>query len=148
VSQANCEDTGYTTGKTFYGYDGEGRRVTKTDSFGTMVFVYDALGRLAAEYGGTVDTAATRYLTTDHLGSTRVITDASRTVVECKDYLPFGDEIVASSQNGRNGISCYGADLARQKFTGYERDSESRLDFAQARYYSWAAGRFNFPNFP
>jgi RHS repeat-associated protein len=146
VSEANCEDTGYTTGKTFYGYDGEGRRVLKTNTAGTEVFVYDALGRLAAEYGGTVDSAATRYITTDHLGSTRIITDASRTVVECRDYLPFGDEVIASSQNGRDGISCYTQDLTRQKFTGYERDSESRLDFAQARYYSWAGGRFQSPD--
>lgn len=148
VSQANCEDTGYTTGKTFYGYDGEGRRVSKTSTAGTTVFVYDASGRLAAEYGGTVESAATRYITTDHLGSTRVITDGSRTVVECKDYLPFGDEIIASSQNGRNGISCYGADLVRQKFTGKERDTESRLDFFGARYFSWGSGRFQSPDAP
>ncbi|OFV97450.1 MAG: hypothetical protein A3H94_02965 [Acidobacteria bacterium RIFCSPLOWO2_02_FULL_60_20] len=73
--------------------------------------------------------AGTQYITTDHLGSTRVITDSSKAVVECKDYLPFGDEIIASSSNGRNGIACYGTHLARQKFTGKERDSESRLDY-------------------
>lgn len=35
---------------TTYAYDGEGRRVKK----GAVVMVYDAFGRLAAEYGGTV----------------------------------------------------------------------------------------------
>lgn len=30
----------------------------------------------------------------------------------------------------------------RQKFIGYERDSETGLDFAQARYFAGAQGRF------
>ena len=33
-------------------------------------------------------------------------------------------------------------DSVRQKFTGYERDDETGLDFAQARYYSNVQGRF------
>jgi RHS repeat-associated protein len=113
-----------------------------------MVFVYDARGRLMAEYGGPQTGSGLQYVTTDHLGSTRIITDASKTVVECSDFMPFGDEVLATSQNGRSGISCYAADLTRQKFTGYERDSESRLDFAQARYFSWSAGRFQSPDEP
>ena len=35
----------------------------------------------------------------------RVITDASKAVLECRDYLPFGDKLLATSQNGRSG-SC------------------------------------------
>jgi RHS repeat-associated protein len=34
------------------------------------------------------------------------------------------------------------------KFTGKERDSESRLDYFGARYYSWAQGRLNSPDAP
>jgi RHS repeat-associated protein len=34
------------------------------------------------------------------------------------------------------------SDGVRQKFTGYERDSESGLDFAKSRYYSSNQGRF------
>jgi RHS repeat-associated protein len=34
------------------------------------------------------------------------------------------------------------ADGVRQKFTGYEKDEETRLDFAQARYYGNGLGRF------
>ena len=36
----------------------------------------------------------------------------------------------------------YGGDNIRQKFTGYEKDQESGLDFAQARYYNSRHGRF------
>jgi YD repeat-containing protein len=35
-----------------YAYDGDGRRVQKTDGYGTTVYVYDAGGQLAAEYFG------------------------------------------------------------------------------------------------
>jgi RHS repeat-associated protein len=34
------------------------------------------------------------------------------------------------------------ADGVRQQFVGYERDNETNLDFAQARYYSNVQGRF------
>lgn len=36
----------------------------------------------------------------------------------------------------------YTTDTVRQKFTGYERDNESELDYAQARYFSYNHGRF------
>ena len=111
------------------------------------IFIYDARGRLAAEYGGTTEEIGTHYLTVDHLGSTRVITDESKAVIQCRDYLPFGGELLASAQNERNGIACYSADTGlRQKFTGKERDEESRLDYFGARYFSWAAGRFTSPD--
>ena len=51
-----------------------GRRIGTT---GTTVtnFVYDAMGKLAAEYGGPQNpNTGTTYLTDDHLGSTRVVT--------------------------------------------------------------------------
>ena len=64
-----------------YVYDGDGRRVKKVDSSGTMVMVYDAGGRLIAEYtSGNATGSGTSYITADHLGSTRVVTDASGAV--------------------------------------------------------------------
>ena len=77
-------------------------------------------------------------------------TDASKAVFAVpglRDYLPFGDELLATTQNGRSGIACYSGETGlRQKFTGKERDAESRLDYFGARYYSWAAGRFTSPD--
>ena len=90
-----------------YGYDGEGRRVMKlvcptgagqcmttTNGANLTVYVYDAAGKLAVEYGPQGD-AGTRYLTADHLGSTRVVVDGSGVVQQCNDYLPFGEDIPA-----------------------------------------------------
>jgi RHS repeat-associated protein len=88
----------------------------------------------------------TSYLTTDHLGSTRVVTKADGSVKARYDYLPFGEE-VASTVGGRSGIAGYGsADSTRQKFTSKERDNESGLDYFLARYYSSAQGRFTSPD--
>jgi uncharacterized protein RhaS with RHS repeats len=49
------------------------KKVTDTE---TTVFVYDGEGALVAEYStATPPNPTTSYLTTDHLGSPRVITD-------------------------------------------------------------------------
>ena len=133
-------------GSVQYFYDAVGQRVMKQFAGGARtVYVYDALGQMAAEYSSaaadTVTPACgTCYLTTDHLGSTRLVTDADGNVVARHDYLPFGEEVPAGSA-GRTGQ--WGAfDSVSQKFTGQERDSETGLDFFQARHFSNVLGRF------
>jgi len=59
-----------------FAYDADGQRVQKTVGTTATVYVYDGFGNLAAEYGGTNTLSGTQYLTADHLGSTRLITDA------------------------------------------------------------------------
>ncbi|MCV4732750.1 hypothetical protein OFB80_33195, partial [Escherichia coli] len=56
----------------------------------------------------------------------------------------YGEEIIALG--GRSSADKYVADDVRQGFTGYERDVEIDLDFAQARYYSPKHGRFTSPD--
>lgn len=132
---------------TTYAYDGDGRRVKKLDSTGTIIFVYNAGGQLIAEYhsdpvpppaGG----GGTSYLTSDHLGSTRVVTKADGTVKARYDYLPFGEELGSGIGQRTTGMGYNLADSTKQKFTQKERDSESGLDYFEARYYSSAMGRF------
>ena len=61
------------------------------------------------------------------------------------DYFPFGEELFAG-MGGRATTQGYGVvDNVRQKFTGKERDNETRLDYFRARYYSNAQGRFTSP---
>jgi RHS repeat-associated protein len=144
-------------GATTYTYDGEGRRIKKVTvnemTTITTIFVYNAMGQLISEYAPFKDSEkGVRFLTPDHLGSTRVITDASavvkiqsdiaKVVKERLDYLPFGEEIATSFGN-RAAVTGYsGMDATRQKFTGKERDEESGLDYFLARYYASAHGRF------
>jgi hypothetical protein len=112
----------------------------------TTVYVYDAMGEVAAEYSTTPATPTeTQYLTGDHLGSTRLVTNAAGTVLGYHDYLPFGEEISAGV-DGRSGL--YGAaDGVTQKFTAKERDAETAssatqaLDYFGARYFSSSQGR-------
>ena len=106
-----------------------------------VVFVYDAMGELAAEYGGTVDVAGTQYVASDMLGSTRMVTVEGQEIRRF-DYLPFGQDIPAGV-NGRTPPFPV-ADLAlerfRQRFTSKERDAETGLDYFGARYFSGAQG--------
>jgi RHS repeat-associated protein len=101
---------------------------------------------LAAEYSTQPPTmpCATCYLSTDHLGSTRLMTDQNGNPVSRHDFLPFGEELVTSN---RTSAQQYGeTDNVNQKFTGKERDAESGLDFFKARYFSGAQGRFTNPD--
>ncbi|MGH8247959.1 MAG: hypothetical protein ACREUU_16175, partial [Gammaproteobacteria bacterium] len=90
------------SGATQYFYDGEGRRVKKVAGATTTTYVYDAQGSLAAEYG-TPNEGGAQYLTADHLGSTRLVTDAWGVPVRSYDYLPFGEDLPAGAF-GRDGL--------------------------------------------
>ena len=88
-----------------------------------MKYVYDAMGKLIAEYAGTPMPCVTCYFAVDHLGSTRALTDALGVVIERHDYLPFGEEIfagVGGRTAGLTGMKFPNAngDGLTQKFTG------------------------------
>jgi RHS repeat-associated protein len=121
-----------------YFYDSSGQRIKKKANLTNeiTIFVYDTSGRIIAEYSTIIASqleAKVSYLTKDNLGSPRIITDVSGQIISRHDYMPFGEEIVRNN---------YGADSVRKKFTGYERDTETELDYAQARYYNKKLGRF------
>ncbi len=123
-----------------YLYDGEGKRVKKISSTEITVFVYNGGGTLVAEYSTAIaQTPQVSYLTADHLGSARVITNQNGAVTTRKDYMAFGDE--ASSAQRTNGLN-YDSSETRKGYTGYEKDIESGLEFAQARYYNSIHGRY------
>jgi RHS repeat-associated protein len=131
-----------------YAYDGDGKRVKKyvPSSGETTIFVYDASNRLVAEYStaaGPATTAKTSYLTNDHLGSPRVLTDQLGQVISRRDFHPFGEEIATAERTAALG---YTADGIRQKFTSYERDKETDLDYAKARMFGSSLGRFTSPD--
>ena len=129
-------------------YDGAGHRVAKTMPSGQTVYVYDAFDQLAAEYSTVVPSVqpcTTCYLSMDHLGSTRLVTDANANVVTRHDFLPFGEEL-PPGYAGRNGQWAPGGDNVDQKFTGQVRDQETGLDYFNARYFGAALGRFTSPD--
>jgi RHS repeat-associated protein len=138
-----------------YTYDGDGRRVMKDQTSGSA---YDKLywygagsevmletdlagndpheyvffnGKRVARRGG----GAIHYFFSDHLGSARVVTNATGGIVEESDFYPFGGERVIVDSLDNN-----------YKFTGHERDSESGLDHMKARHFASSLGRFLQPD--
>jgi len=108
----------------------------------------DAAGNLTTSAEFTFTTAQNgsggiKWLVTDHLGSTRMVIDETGNLERIKrhDFCPFGEELSAGV-GIRSASLGYGDDSIRQKFTGYERDGETDLDFAEARYFSSKQGRF------
>jgi RHS repeat-associated protein len=89
------------------------------------------------------------YATADHLGSPRAWTGPDGNLIAGgrHDYLPFGEELGAGV-GIRSASLGYGVDSMRQKFTSKERDSETGLDFFEARYFSSVQGRFTSPDEP
>jgi RHS repeat-associated protein len=130
-----------------YLYDAHGRRVKKVLPAETTLFVYDVSGRLVAEYSNHSALSGTSYLTHDHPGSTRAVSGADGQVRSRHDFLPFGEEVPAGV-GGRGAVPApgYHTGNVKQKFTTYEREAESGLDYAQHRYYAAAAGRFTTPD--
>jgi RHS repeat-associated protein len=102
---------------------------------------------------GDATNGTAQWLVTDALGTPRIIADQTRTLSGIKrhDYLPFGEEVFANVASHRATTNGYVANSSttqppRQQFTGYERDNETGLDFAQARYFSNTQGRFTSPD--
>ena len=121
-------------------YDNAGN-LTATSLGDTLV--YDAFGKLAAEYSTAAPSSpGTFYRTPDHLGSTRLVTKQDQSDADCYDFAPFGEEI-PDTLGSRSSNTCFAASFdGRHRFTGKERDEESDLDYFLARYYSGPMGRF------
>ena len=83
----------------------------------------------------TVSPSGTEQFHLDHLGTPRVVTDASGNKIGYHAYYPFGEELNLGSDENP---------LERLKFTGHERDTVlgSSLDYMHARYSGMNMGRF------
>jgi RHS repeat-associated protein len=147
ITQAKSKVGGTETEIARYQYDGSGQRVMKVVGTAVSVYVYNITGQLVAEYTTDAPSLAenTTYITTDMLGTPRVLTSGSGQVRERHDYLPFGEEIPAVYSN-RSNVAGYGPDTLRQKFTQKERDIETGLDYFLARYHASTQGRFTSPD--
>jgi RHS repeat-associated protein len=96
------------------------------------------------ELAGTLYREA-NWLVADHLGTPRMIVNKSGSLASVKrhDYLPFGEELFAGTGGRTTTPQGYSGDSVRQKFTSYERDDETGLDYAHARYHASKQGRFS-----
>jgi len=137
-------------GSISYAYDGDGNRISKTDSSGTIKYINDialplvqvlqetdALGNLLASYTIGNDlvsrTTATEtiYYHPDAIGSIRQLTDPAQTVIATYLYDAFG-----------NLLAQTGTVVNLYLFTGEQQDLTTGLVYLRARYYDPSIGRF------
>ena len=133
------------TGTVVSVYDAGGQRVaTQVNNSLTNVLVYDATGKLLAEYGSPAP-SGTQYLFNDHQGSPRAITSSNGSIVSRHDYLPFGEELGAVGM--RASGQGYGlGDNGRQKYAGMENDDATGMQHTLWRQYDSLSGRWTAPD--
>jgi RHS repeat-associated protein len=138
-----------------FAYDGDGKRLQKQDSTGTLRMVYDHQGPtglydLVKETDGSNTLVAfytqgpmlisqrrggnSYWYHDDALGSTSAITSSDETVTSTYKYYAFGD-VLTSSGTLTNAFKFVGG-------LGYYSDPDSGLLLLRARYYWADAGRF------
>jgi RHS repeat-associated protein len=125
------------TGK-LYWYGAGGDVLLEGDPAQTYVYdehIYFNGQRIARRSQTSQVNSSVYYFFSDHLGTTRIVTDSAGTVVEDSDFYPFGGERVVVDGLNNN-----------YKFTGQERDGESGLDYFVARHYAFTLGRFLQPD--
>lgn len=159
--------SGMSGGPYCYVYDGKGLRVAKKSSAascssGTVSRLYwrslsgdalaetDASGNTLNEYvffagrriASRNGSGGIFYYFADQVGSARTITTGSGPgqtpgqLCYDADFTPYGQEMSHSERLQTTACP------PNYKFTGYERDPETGLDYAFARYYSSRLGRF------
>jgi RHS repeat-associated protein len=131
-------------GTATYVYDGEGRRMKKTFNGETTYYFYGPGGLLCEFSTSNALSPATAasssdkklFRTSDKLGSAVLVINASGLVIENNRTLPYGEPWIVEDASSIN----------EKKFTDYQRDSESGMDYAMNRYNSAAMGRFTSPD--
>ena len=138
-----------------YLYNALNQRVSKKVAATTTLFLYDFDGNLIAEAGdngaitaeylymGTnrlamVDTASGKMYTylNDRLGTPRLMTDATNTVIWEATYKPFGEATV----NPKSSV------VSNFRFVGQYYDAETGLHYNWNRYYDPETGRYITPD--
>jgi hypothetical protein len=123
-------------------YDALGNRVaTKFNDLWQFV-IYDAFGKLVAEYCTPPGNSPFMIGTTYGTFTLRVITNELGQVKSRRAFMPFGEELTINVGERSQPLKYGTADGIRQNSTGYQKDEETQLDFAEARMYENRHGRF------
>ena len=95
-----------------------------------VTLYFDDIGFQATSSSGT-STPSIRYVHTDHLGGTNVVTDENGDIVQVLDYYPYGSRRINS-----------GTDTSQREFAGHEFDETTELSYMEARYYDGSSAKF------
>jgi len=125
-----------------YTYDADGRRVRSVDRGGVIDYVYSGLNVIDEVCGGAHEkhvyaggmhiasnsSGTVEYYHVDHLGSTRLKTNSTGSVIYESNYEPYGP-------------GCCESDSEDYRYTGKQEDPTGLYYFG-ARYYDPVTGRF------
>ena len=152
-----------TAGGTNYSFDGDGRRVrVQQGGYSSIYYLWSSvLGQPVAEIVGETGTLFQAYVYgagggqmlvllsndgtfywshQDHLGSGRKLTDSTGAVRYRGEFDPHGQTLLEVTSGGT------GTYANSHKYTGYEREWSTNLDYAQARMYNHNRARFMQPD--
>ncbi len=90
-----------------------------------------ANAKLIALVRGVNTASSTTNVHTDHLGSTKLVTDTLGALVQVLDYTTYGNERVDA-----------GTDVSHRQYIGEIFDEVTRLSYLNARYYDPKRGQF------
>ncbi len=127
-----------------YAYNGDGLRMSKTVSSTTESFTYDPLSTALLQDGSNyyvygadglplekINGTTPLYYLHDQIGSTRVLTNGSGTVVDTYTYDPYG-----------NLLGSTGSDSNPFGYAGSYTDAETGFLYLIHRYYDPTTGQF------
>jgi RHS repeat-associated protein len=129
-------------------YDGLDQRVANTIGQLVRHSVYDAFGKMIAEYENVAPPSQpqTKYLLTDKNGAVRVTTNAQGNVVSRQDYAAFGEEIYAGVGQRTTAHGFNANANIRHGFNSLEQDEAIGLTHTQWRKYDSSSGRWTTPD--
>jgi RHS repeat-associated protein len=140
-------------------YDGDGRKVKQVSGGYPLFYLWSSvLGEPVVELDGSggvyrayVPSSGGQmlavqsydggfyWLHTDHLGNGRKLTNTSGTVIYRAEFDPHGQILYEWQSSGLTYLNSH-------KFTGYERDWATNLNYAKARTYNHNRARFLQPD--
>jgi RHS repeat-associated protein len=124
------------------------REMESTGPTGTWRWIEDFVhrGRQVVAAERPAAEGGRRHMHLDHIGTPRLLTDATGQAISRHDFLPLGIELTSNHQERDRGD----ARENKLRFTGHERDfvggtasdNVDTLDYMHARYYRSEVGRF------
>jgi RHS repeat-associated protein len=131
-----------------YAYDALGRRVAKSNAFGTTHFAWDGDRILLEQHGGNetthlyhpesfvplaqIDNGSLHHLHTDHLGTPLEASNDAGEITWRMSYRTWGNVVVEGVAEIQQSL----------RFQGQYFDAETGLHYNRSRYYEPKAGRF------
>ncbi len=93
-----------------------------------------ANGKAIATIQGTGTAAKIYYATDDYINSSSIMTDSAGALAETLDYFPFGGVRIDNRTGNLD---------EQRKYIGQEYDTDTSLNYLNARYYNSATGKFS-----